>query len=65
MNNATIFDTYNKKHIANIIDNFKIKFSNYDVQIVPYGSFVTCDYRLDRIRIYLDEHDLIERISIG
>jgi hypothetical protein len=25
------------------------------VQIIPYGSMVTADYRLDRVRIYVDQ----------
>ena len=31
------------------------------VQVVPYGSMVTMDYREDRIRIYVDEAGKVQR----
>jgi hypothetical protein len=37
------------------------EFPTMAVQVVPYGSMVTMDYREDRIRIRLDENGMVSK----
>lgn len=37
----------------------------YTVNVMPEGSVVTRDYRLDRIRISYDNNDIITKASVG
>jgi hypothetical protein len=59
------FEPYIGKTFMNVESQIRSKFSNYKIKVVEYGSMVTCDYWTDRIRIYLDKNNKIERISIG
>ncbi|GMN53491.1 hypothetical protein TIFTF001_022651 [Ficus carica] len=43
----------------------KIKSENPSVKsvnIVPEGSFVTADFRTDRVRVWVDEHGIITKV---
>ena len=47
-------------------EQFKeLRDAGYIVNVIPEGSVVTRDYRLDRIRVSYDNNGIITRASIG
>lgn len=33
-----------------------------EIQVVPHDSFVTADYKIQRVRLYVDESDKVVRV---
>ena len=36
-----------------------------DLRVIPEGTAVTMDFKADRLNIWLDERDVIERVTCG
>lgn len=55
------------KKVDAVIDGLKERYPNYQIDKVPKGSAVTCDYRTDRIRVWYDPNTSLvsEEPTIG
>jgi peptidase inhibitor I78 family protein len=34
-------------------------------RVIPPGSMVTMDYRMERMNVHLDEHDIVKKVKYG
>lgn len=66
MNQPPNFDIYIGKTFLDVKKEIESKFGGkYYIQVLKHNFTATCDYKSNRIRIYLDDNDRIEIMSIG
>lgn len=56
------FEPYIELHIDEVPEELKERDA---LRILPPGSIITMDMRLDRLNVYLDDDGLIQRIRCG
>ena len=56
---------YIGENVVDALPRIEEQYSNFDVQIVPYGMMITLEYDVNRVNVWVDVNNKISDITQG